>query len=572
MLFAFCNFALFLMIRYLFLLIIGFSPLFVSAQDSGVPFQAPTNHLLGRLEVLTGFPSPVHPELREISRQDAANYAMAVDSLASLQGRLDQADIQYIFDDNNEFLPDSLYRRSRKPLFKYFYRSPANLLEVNTKDFTLRANPMVHFQVGSERGDPDLLFQNQRGLEVRGTVDDKVFFYTNVVESQARFPDYVGNRINVFTALPGGGFYKSYNPRFPKVNNAYDFNIANAIVGFHITRHVGLQLGHGRHFIGNGYRSLFLSDVGSPMFFLKLNTRVWKFHYQNIFMELTPGTANRSGSMRIARKYAAIHYLNYKVTPNFAFGFFESTIFNRSRQFEFQYLNPVILYRTVEGMIGSPDNVQIGLDVRWNLFKRVQLYGQFLIYEFVFSSVVSPDQSGWWGNKFGIQAGVKYFNAFGINHLDVQFEYNSVRPYTYSHFDSLNSYTHYNQPLAHPLWSNFREFIGLARFQPHPRLTINGRLIQANIGDDTPGQNWGNNPLLSNSSRVQDYGNEIGQGDNARLRILGLDAAWMLHHNLFVEGKFLLRQKNSDNDALDLTTRVFSIGIRMNMWGREYDF
>jgi hypothetical protein len=562
------------MIKYIYAFILAFSARgFLSAQDSGLPMQAPTYHLLGRLEVLSGVPGDIHPEVREISRRDAAAYARKVDTMAVLQGKLDQADLQYIYDDNNDCLPDSLRRRSRKPLLKYFYKTPANFFEVNSDNFTLRANPMFNFQVGDQNGDQELLFQNQRGLEVRGTVDDKVFFYTSLVESQARFADYVTDRIVRFSAVPGAGFYKNYRPRFPNVTNAYDFNVANAFVGFHVTRHVGVQLGHGRNFIGNGYRSLFLSDVGNSVFFLKLNTRVWRFHYENIFMELNPGTANTLGtSERISRKYAAVHYLNYKVTPKLAFGFFEATIFNRSQDFEFQYLNPVILYRTVEGMIGSPDNVQIGLDGRWNLFNRIQLYGQFLLDEFVFSNVVNPDQSGWWGNKFAFQGGIKYYNALGINHLDIQVEYNSIRPYTYSHFDSLNSYTHYNQPLAHPLWSNFREVVALVRYQPLPRLTLNARLIQAKTADDPPGENWGNNPILSNKSRVQDYGNEIGQGIGAQLRIIGFDAAWMLHHNLFIEGKLLLRHKNSDNDALDLNTRVLALGIRMNMWNKESDF
>ncbi len=561
------------MLRYLYGLLIVASPCLISAQDSGLPLQSPTYHLLGRLEVLSGVPSDIHPEIREISRRDAAGYARKLDTMGVLNGKLDRADLQYIFDDNNDCLPDSLCRMSRKPLLKYFYRTPANLFEVNARDFSLRVNPMFNFQAGDQNADQELLFQNQRGLEVRGTVDDKVFFYTNVVESQARFADYVTDRISMFSAVPGAGFYKRYHPRFPKVTDAYDFNVANAFLGFHVTRHVGIQLGHGRNFIGNGYRSLFLSDVGNSVFFLKLNTRVWRFQYENIFMELNPGTANTLGtSTRIAKKYAAVHYLNYKVTPKLAFGFFEATIFNRSQDFEFQYLNPVILYRTVEGMIGSPDNVQIGVDGHWNLFNHIQLYGQVLLDEFLFSNVVNPDQSGWWGNKFGLQGGIKYFNALGIDHLDLQVEFNSVRPYTYSHFDSLNSYTHYSQPLAHPLWSNFKEVIALVRYQPFPKLTLNARLIQAKIADDRPGENWGNNPLLSNSSRVQDYGNEIGQGIGASLRIIGLDAAWMIHHNLFIEGKLLLRNKNSEDDALDLNTRVLAVGLRMTMWNRELDF
>ena len=41
-------------------------------------------------------------------------------------------------------------------------------------------------------------------------------------------------------------------------------------------------------------------------------------------------------------------------------GLFESIVFSRPNHFELQYLNPVIFYRTVEQMVGSPDNAMIG--------------------------------------------------------------------------------------------------------------------------------------------------------------------------------------------------------------------
>jgi hypothetical protein len=60
----------------------------------------------------------------------------------------------------------------------------------------------------------------------------------------------------------------------------------------------------------------------------------------------------------------------------------------------------------------------------------------------------------------GLQLGAKYINALGIKNLDLQLEYNRVRPFTYSHRDSVANYTHYNQPMAHPLGANFSETIG----------------------------------------------------------------------------------------------------------------
>ena len=70
---------------------------------------------------------------------------------------------------------------------------------------------------------------------------------------------------------------------------------------------------------------------------------------------------------------------------------------------------------------------------------------------------------GWWANKFGIQLGAKYFNAFDVENLYLQAEYNAIRPYTYSHKELNYNLGHNNQPLAHLWGANFREFVGIAR-------------------------------------------------------------------------------------------------------------
>src|SRR6185503_5104840 len=138
-------------------------------------------------------------------------------------------------------------------------------------------------------------------------------------------------------------------------------------------------------------------------------------------------------------------------------------------------LNPVIFYRSIEQQNGSFDNALIGLDFKANLPKRFQAYGQLLLDEFLLSEI--KKNRGWWANKWGIQLGLKYSDAFNISNLDLQFEHNRVRPFTYSHGDSLANYTHYNQPLAHPLGASFSEFIGIARYQPAPKWLTVARLI-----------------------------------------------------------------------------------------------
>lgn len=555
----------------------------VQAQPTTLPLQSPANQMLDRLAIRSRVSSPIHPEIRPFTRQDAVAYALQLEAADSLLSPADRRDLQYLYDDNSEWVlacensMDSVAshcRRNKKPLFGLFYRTPANFYEVNIPAFHLRVNPILNLVAGKGQNDAELIFINQRGLEVRGDVDGRVFFYTNFIESQARFPDYVNQWITEYQAVPGAGFFKSYESKFFNIRSGYDFNVANAYIGGNISKHIGVQFGHGRHFIGNGYRSLFLSDAGNSAFYLKISTRIWRLHYQNLFLELNPVSTAvpRPANSILPKKYAAVHYLNFCFSPKLAFGFFEATIFNRSRQFEFQYLNPVILYRSVEGAIGSPDNVLVGLDGRWDLLHRFRLYGQLMVDEFLFSALYKPEEKGWWGNKFGWQAGLKYIDAFGIRRLDLQLEYNKIRPYTYSSFDSLNSYSHYNQPLAHPLWANFKEVVGLARYQPISRLVLAGRLIRSNTGSDPTGANYGGNPLLGNDSRVSDYGNFTGQGIAATTILAGLDISWQLYHNICLDFNLLLRQKDSADNLLDLKTRVVSLGFRMNTWNQNLDF
>ncbi|MFN0215345.1 MAG: hypothetical protein ACKVT2_13900 [Saprospiraceae bacterium] len=562
-------------LHFVGVLMVLLMPFQLHAQTSGIPLQSVSYPILERLEILSGISSPIHPELKHFNRRDAVSYVLKLDSLVSKQlSQKDQADIQYILDDNNEWLADTsrhLRHTSQRGLLKCFYQTPANLFEVNTRYFKLRANPILHFHLGREAGVSEPIFQNQRGLEVRGEVDKKLFFYTNLIESQARFPRFVSQRVGESLAVPGAGFFKNYKSRFWGIQNGYDFNVATAYMGYQATRHFGVQLGHGKHFIGNGYRSMFLSDFGAPTFFLKLDTKVWKFHYQNIFLELSPvSQINVPDGTILPKKYAAIHYLNFKVTPRLAFGFFEATVFNRSRQFELQYLNPVVFYRTVEGMIGSPDNAFLGVDGRWDLFRSMQFYGQFMLDELVVSEIFSGN--GWWANKWALQAGMKYLNVFGLDHLDLQIEHNRVRPFTYAHSDPANSYTHYNQVLAHPLGANFSETLMLLRWQPIPRLFLQTRLIHARIGENTPEENWGSDPLVDYDTRVQDYGNKISQGIKASVQIFGFDASWALWHNVMLDLKLLCRKKDSEDGLRDFSTKLIGLGMRVNMWNLNLDF
>lgn len=558
----------------------------ITAQGALLPLGSLEETTLSRLEIKTGLPAPFHAGLKPYNRGAMASFAMQLDTLQNLS-LADRADLRYVFLNNNEWLvggdrfpgdspriqkalEDPRFEKSRRPVLRHFYATPANLFEVNTPDFHLRINPLIQFKYGAQRNSEQPYLLNQRGLELRAGIDDRIYVHMDVVDNQAQFPGYVREMFNRTQSLPGAGLVKNFNGF--GAERGYGFLLSQGYVGFNLTRHVGAQFGYGRNFIGNGYRSMLLSDFSFNYLHLKLNWQVWKLHFQNIFGELNSSSANATpGSAIVPKKYFAAHHLSFNITPKFNIGLFEAVVFNRENQFELQYLNPVVLYRTVEHGLGSPDNVLIGLDAKWNFLDRFQLYGQFLLDEFFYKELI-VERRGWWANKFSGQAGLKYIDAFGIDHLDLQAEYNAARPFTYTHFSEASAYTHYRQPLAHPLGANFREWVLTGRWQILPNLTAQGRVILAKTGEDSQNTNWGGNLLLSSNTRTLDFGNVTGQGIATDIRILGLDLSYRLAHNIFLDLEYFSRTKTSADLSRNRDESYIGGGIRMNMARWRQDF
>ena len=174
-----------------------------------------------------------------------------------------------------------------------------------------------------------------------------------------------------------------------------------------------------------------------------------------------------------------------------------------------------------------------------------------------------------------MQAGVKYIDAFGIKNLDLQLESNRVRPFTYSHNDSIANYTHYNQPLAHPLGANFQEIIGIARYQPAPKWLLLAKLFYWKQGVDTSATvSYGSNIFLPNTLRNSNTGYHVGDGPlQAKTVIASLLMSYELKQNLFIDlSAFFRKYDVAARPALNMNTTVISIGVRLNMDRREFEF
>lgn len=455
-----------------------------------------------------------------------------------------------------------------------------HLFLVKGKNYWFTVNPTFDLQIGKDNSDIDYTFNNTRAFQIQGALGKKFSFSTSYYESQGRFAQYVNNTTRQYGAIigasavvPGRGKAKGFK------EGGFDYPVAEAYLSYTPNDFFNFQFGNGKNFIGDGYRTFFLSDVASPYPFFKISTKFWKIKYTNLWMWMDDIRRSSSDDNTNLRKFVAMHHLSWNITDKFNLGLFEAVITNENSYngFDISFFNPIIFYRAVEFSNGGDHsgNVQVGLNMKYKLNDNISIYNQFLIDELTVSRVF--DGSGYWGNKFAFQLGAKYYNAFKIDNLMLQGEFNWARPYTFSHGTvELNS-GHYNQPISHLWGGNFWEFVGITRYSKN-RWFANAKIIIGEKGYDFQNSinSYGGDIYVSYNNRVSDTGNEVGQGNTTKIFIGDIQAGWILNPatNLQVFGGFTYRSfspyQTSSSFTKDNTT-WFTVGLKSSLFNWYFD-
>ncbi len=456
-----------------------------------------------------------------------------------------------------------------------------HLFLIKGKNYWFTINPVLDLQMGKDNSDVKYTYNNTRGFQIQGTLGKKFGFSSSFYESQGRFAQYVNDwtripeaPIGAGAVVPGRGKAKGFK------EGGFDYPVAEAYLSYTPNEFFNFQFGQGKNFIGDGYRSFFLSDVASPYPFFKISTQFWKIKYTNLWMWMDDVRRSVSDDGTNLRKFVAMHHLSWNVTKRFNLGLFESVITNEisyPNGMDISFFNPIIFYRAIEFSNGGDrsGNVQIGLNMKYRFKSDISVYTQFLIDEMTMSRVF--DGTGYIGNKFAFQLGAKYFNAFKIDNLILQGEFNWARPYTFSHAETTLNSAHYNQPISHMWGANFWEMIGIARYK-HGRWFGN---LKFNIGEkgydySKNGTNYGGNIYRSYNDNTSEEGNSVAQGNTTKIFIGDIQGGWILNPvtNLQVFGGFTYRsfspyQPNSyvKND----NTTWFTIGIRSSLFNWYFD-
>jgi hypothetical protein len=177
------------------------------------------------------------------------------------------------------------------------------------------------------------------------------------------------------------------------------------------------------------------------------------------------GAINVGPFADIPTKYLAAHLLSVGPVAGVRLSVGEAVIYG-GRPIEIGYLNPLNFLKSQEHYLRDRDNSLLYAAVRVWPVKRLELDGEFMIDDMVFSRI----GSGYWGNKTAWRIGARVI-GIPITSIDVCAEYTRLEPYVYTHFSAANAYLHDGiVPAAGGNEPNSHTMGGEIAWAPVPRL------------------------------------------------------------------------------------------------------
>lgn len=463
-----------------------------------------------------------------------------------------------------------------------------DIIQYNGEKSRLGLSPLVLMSTGYDFANKDFVFETGVGLTINANMGKKVSAQFSFMEYWGQPNSYIRDYIQQRNVVPG----------FRKANlngDTYNSRFFEGYLSYTPVKHFNLQAGYGKHFWGDGYRSMMLSDNAPHAPYLKLTTNFWKIKYVYLFniMKSNPYSfEDRTFDFdKINTKFGVYHYLSIDIAKWMQFGFFEGVIWEqtdslgRTRGMEWNYLNPVAFIRPVEFALGSPDNIILGFNMKFKAKDRNQFYTQFVIDDLDIGKIRGGKSIGlrnFYRTKLALQLGHRVYDAFGVQNLNFQTEWNMARPYTYAHKEPGQNYAHLNQELAHPLGANFWELISIVDYNKN-NFFFHGKFQFAKMGMDDPDTTAFLNPNLHTGSNIFPSDFEIGdlntaynnpflQGVETNLVSTLLTVGYIINPqiNLSVSMDYFFRSRKSD--LIQEKTHYLGLTFKTNLFNRYTDF
>lgn len=356
------------------------------------------------------------------------------------------------------------YYKATNILFK------KHLIEAKGKDYFIQISPMLNISKGRDLNDTLVrdLFQNTRGVHVECDLFDKFSFSTSFYENQSRNTIYESSYYtSVGELYPSGNKYSPQNAVIPGAartkpfkDDGFDYAYAIGYFVYRPFEQLSIRGGNNQQFIGDGYRSVLLSDNSIYAPYLRVD---WQFHPKFRF------TYHRSRLMNLLRKPAsgsaesfydpaalAVNYLSFLPNDKISVSLFEGSKWSMgdsivSKSPNALFYNPIPLIAPF-ALNNQEVNTVLGINASYQILDKHRLYGQFAIADLN-------------GEKTAGQLGCRVYSLFGLSDFMLQLEYNYASSQMYQSDNPRLNYSHYNLPLAHTKGNGFSEVVFRAYYE-----------------------------------------------------------------------------------------------------------
>lgn len=325
---------------------------------------------------------------------------------------------------------------------------------VKDENFLIFADPLFDFTLSRDLKTHDNMYVNTRGLSVYAKLYEKLTITSSFYENQADLPGHIDAYYNTYRIIPGEARVKPYG------NGGYDWASVYATLGYKATSWLYLETGNDKNFIGNGYRSLILSDYSPQYLYFKTSLHWGKLFYTNLAARtLNPNFNNISGNNTswsehdlYRHKMLNINYLGINVNQKLQVGVFEASMMGINTGIAPKFTAWLPAVNELAYMSSDSLHFLWGTDVLFCPFKHqaLALYGQ-VVYDS--------------RNSVAGQVGFTWPIVTAWGPLFLRGEWNSASSGTYQNVSDENFWGHYNQPLSHPAGNNFNEWLMQVNFQ-----------------------------------------------------------------------------------------------------------
>jgi len=274
----------------------------------------------------------------------------------------------------------------------------------------------------------------------------------------------------------GNGPYDSrsnlYEDRWAAVelkgNSSTSYDISESFLQYY-GRDLSVTAGRGRHRWGPAqFGSLFLNSYAPPFDYVRFDAAIEsKRHARAVYYTFLHGWLESNlpadslyqlpdGRPRTlnAEEFLSAQRLEIRPRGNLLLGFSQGVIYG-DRGVQLGYVTPLNFLYSVQHSNDDKDNLLLAFDGTWRPVHGLKLYGELLLDDVLVDDLFRSTGN----NKSAFTVGAQGLIPQSFwRHFDATLEYTKIRPFVYSHFFTVNTYTHWTSPLGYTLEPN-SEFI-----------------------------------------------------------------------------------------------------------------